>query len=180
MEFNLADLWEGVVDAAPDAEAMVCGERRLTFAAADERVNRLAHHLQAAGIGPGDHVALYLYNGTEYLEGMLAAFKIRAVPVNVNYRYVEDELRYLLADSDAKAVVYHREFTAKLDAARADLPLLRTFVVVEDDSGAAPLDGAVEYEDALAGASAARDFGPRSPTTSTSSTRVAPPACPRA
>ena len=70
MEFNLADLWEAVVDAAPDAEAMVCGERRLSFAQADERINRLAHHLQAAGIGPGDHVALYLYNSTEYLEGL--------------------------------------------------------------------------------------------------------------
>jgi len=108
MEFNLADLWERVVDAAPDAEAMVCGARRLSFAQADERINRLAHHLQAAGVGAGDHVALYLYNSTEYLEGMLAAFKIRAVPVNVNYRYVEDELRYLLTDADVKAVVFHR------------------------------------------------------------------------
>src|SRR3954452_18348488 len=129
MEFNLADLWEGVVDAAPDAEAMVCGDRRLTFAAADERVNRLPHHLQAAGIGPGDHVALYLYNGTEYLEGMLAAFKIRAVPVNVNYRYVEDELRYLLPAPDARAVVSPRDLAAKLAAVRGDLPLLQTFVV---------------------------------------------------
>ena len=86
MEFNLADLWERVVDAIPDHEAMVCGDRRLTYAEADERANRLAHHLAGLGIGPGDHVALYLYNGTEYLEGMLAAFKLRAVPINVNYR----------------------------------------------------------------------------------------------
>jgi acyl-CoA synthetase (AMP-forming)/AMP-acid ligase II len=163
MQFNLADLWEAVVDAGPDAEAMVCGERRLTFAEADERVNRLAHHLQAQGVGAGDHVALYLYNSTEYLEGMLAAFKIRAVPVNVNYRYVEDELRYLLTDADVKAVVFHREFTAKLDAVRADLPLLSTFVVVDDDTPVDVLDDAVEYEAALAGASAARDFAPRSP-----------------
>ena len=169
MEFNLADLWERVVDAAPDAEAMVCGHRRLTFAAADERVNRLAHHLQAAGIGPGDHVALYLYNGTEYLEGMLAAFKIRAVPVNVNYRYVEDELRYLLTDADVKAVVFHREFTGKLAAVRTELPLLHTFVMVDDTSlpaasaaGLPVIECAIEYEAALTAASPARDFAPRS------------------
>jgi len=163
MEFNLADLWEAVVDAAPDAEAMVCGERRLSFAQADDRINRLAHHLQAAGVGPGDHVALYLYNGTEYLEGMLAAFKIRAVPVNVNYRYVEDELRYLLTDADVKAVVFHREFTAKLDAVRADLPFLQTFVMVDDQTPVDELDGAVEYEAALANTSPTRTFAPRSP-----------------
>ena len=93
MELNLADLWERVVDTVPDHEAMVCGGRRLTFRAADERANRLAHGLAAQGVGPGDHVALYLYNGTEYLEGMLAAFKLRAVPIYDNYRYVEEELR---------------------------------------------------------------------------------------
>jgi len=164
MEFNLADLWERVVDAAPDAEAMVCGERRLTFAAADARANQLAHHLQAQGIGPGDHVALYLYNGTEYLEGMLAAFKLRAVPVNVNYRYVEDELRYLLTDADAKAVVFHREFAGKLAAVRDELPLLQAFVMVDDATPDAPaLDGTVDYEAALAVASPERDFAPRSP-----------------
>ncbi|MFI5048132.1 MAG: acyl-CoA synthetase [Acidimicrobiia bacterium] len=163
MEFNLADLWELVVDALPDHEAMVCGQRRLTYAQADERANRLAHHLAASGIGPGDHVALYLYNGTEYLEGMLAAFKLRAVPINVNYRYVEEELRYLLADADAKAIVFHREFTPTLAAASDELPLLTEFVVVDDMSGVSADDlGAVEYEAALASASPRRDFPPRS------------------
>ena len=66
------------------------------------------------GIGPGDHVAVYLYNSVEYLETMLAAFKLRAVPINVNYRYVEDELRYLFTDCDARAVVFHAEFAPKL------------------------------------------------------------------
>ena len=102
MEYNLADLWEKIVDAVPEREALVADERRLTFAQADERATRLAHALAARGVGAGDHVALYLYNGTEYLEAMFAAFKIRAVPVNVNYRYVEDELRYLL-DEDRKS-----------------------------------------------------------------------------
>jgi acyl-CoA synthetase (AMP-forming)/AMP-acid ligase II len=100
MEFNLADLWERVADTVPDHEALVCADRRLTFAEADTRATRLAHALAERGVGPGDHVACYLYNSIEYLEVMLAAFKLRAVPINVNYRYVEDELRYLLDDAD--------------------------------------------------------------------------------
>jgi len=163
MQYNLADLWEKVADTVPDHEALVCGDLRLTYAQADERITRLAHHLASRGIGPGDHVALYLYNGVEYLEAMLAAFKLRAVPINVNYRYVEEELRYLLADSDAKAVVFHREFAPKLAAVLPDLPLLGTFVAVDDDSGAdAEALGAVEYRAALAASSAERDFAPRS------------------
>jgi acyl-CoA synthetase (AMP-forming)/AMP-acid ligase II len=163
VEYNLADLWEKVVDTVPGNEALVCGDRRFTYADADARINRLAHHLASRGIGPGDHVALYLYNGVEYLEAMLAAFKLRAVPINVNYRYVEEELRYLLADADAKAVVFHREFAPKLATVVPELPLLRTFVAVDDDSGAdvGALD-AVEYEAALAASAPLRDFGPRS------------------
>ncbi len=168
MEYNLADLWEQVVDAVPDREALVCGERRLTFAATEARANRLAHALADAGVGPGDHIALYLRNGTEYLEGMLAAFKLRAVPVNVNYRYVEDELRYLLDNSDAKAVIFDREFATKLQHLRIDLPALRGYFAVGQSDGQtgaesalASLD-AIVYEDALAAASDARDFGPRS------------------
>ena len=138
MDFNLADLFEAVVDAVPDREALVCGERRLSFAAFDARANRLAHVLAEQGIGAGDHVALYLYNGSEYLEGMVAAFKLRAVPVNVNYRYVEEELRYLLDDSDARAVVFHQTFAPKLVAVRDQLPELNTFLAVGDDSGSDP------------------------------------------
>ena len=164
MQYNLADLWEKVVDTVPEHEALVCGKQRLTYAEADERATRLANHLAAQGVGAGDHVALYLYNGVEYMEGMLAAFKLRAVPINVNYRYVEEELRYLLEDSDAKAILFHREFAPKLDAVRNGLPLLDTFVFVEDDSDAALGSiPAVEYEQALADASPARDFGERSP-----------------
>src|SRR4029453_8605067 len=137
MQYNLADLWERVVDTVPDRESLVCGERRLTYAEADERANRLAHHLADQGIGAGDHVAPCLYNGTEYLEGMLAALKLRAAPVNVRYRYVEEDLRYLLDDADAKAIVFHREFAPKLEAVRDALPLLETFVAVEEGPGAA-------------------------------------------
>ena len=105
VEYNLADLWEKVADTVGDREAMVCGERRLTFAVAEERANRLAHALAARGVGPGDHVALYLYNGTEYIEGMLAAFNLSAVPINVNYRYRAGELEHLYDDADLVALV---------------------------------------------------------------------------
>jgi 3-oxocholest-4-en-26-oate---CoA ligase len=163
MEFNLADLWEAVVDAVPDREALVCGDRRLTYATADDRINRLAHALAERGVKPGDHVGLYLYNGTEYLEGMLAAYKVRAVPVNVNYRYVEAELRYLLDDSDATAVIFHREFAPKLTAIRDELSDLRVFLSVEDSSSAdLSALGAVDYETALAGSAPGRDFPARS------------------
>src|SRR4029077_10089770 len=119
------------VDTVPDREALVCADTRLTYAQTDDRIDRLAHHLLSLGIGPGDHVALYLQNGVEYLEGMLAAFKIRAVPVNVNYRYVEEELRYLFTDADAKAVLFHREFAPKLEAIRAEVPTLSLFLSVD-------------------------------------------------
>jgi len=163
MAFNVADLLERVADTVPDHLALVCAQRRLSYADLEARANRLAHVLSAHGVGAGDHVALYLYNSTEYLEGMLAAFKIRAVPINVNYRYVEDELRYLLDDADAVAVIFHREFAPKLAAIRPSLPLLRAFIAVDDDSPRTDaLLAAEDYERALAGASPARDFGPRS------------------
>jgi len=164
MEYNLADLWEKVVDTVPEREALICADRRLTYEETDQRSNQLAHALAARGVGPGDHVALYLYNGTEYLEAMFAAYKLRAVPVNVNYRYVEEELRYLLDNCDAKAIVFHREFAPKLTAIQGDLPQLRAYLAVDDDSGAdaAALD-AVDYEKALADESDVRDFEARSP-----------------
>ena len=164
MEYNLADLWERVVDTVPDHEALVCGDRRLTFAEEDERATRLANALAARGIGPGDHVACYLYNSIEYLEVMLAAFKLRAVPINVNYRYVEDELSYLLDDADVKAVVFHREFAPKLAAIRASLPELHTYLAVDDGTALDQLEelDALDYESTLAAGSPERSFGPRS------------------
>ena len=164
MEFNLADLWERVADAIPDREAMVRGDHRLTYAELEARANRLAHHLAANGIGPGDHVAVYLVNSIEYVETMLAAYKLRAVPINVNYRYVEDELQYLLDDSDARAIVFDREFAPRFAAVHANLPQLTVVLMVDDGTGTnvpVTLD-APEYEAALGTASAERDFGPRS------------------
>ncbi len=161
--YNIADLWELVADAVPDREAMVFGTRRFTFATVDERATRLAHALAARGVEAGDHIGLYLYNSTEYLEAMLAAFKLRAVPVNVNYRYVEGELRYLLDNAESKVVIAHRELTPRLAAVQPDLPELHATVWVDDESGAEiTLTNATEYEAALAAASPERDFAPRS------------------
>jgi len=161
VEFNLADLFERVADTVPDHPAVAYASRHLTFAELDERANRLAHALAARGIGAGDHVALYLYNSSEYLEAMLAAFKLRAVPINVNYRYVEDELVYLLDDAEAVAVVFHREFAPKLAAIRSRLPRLDVLLAVDDGSDGAA-EGADDYEAALQAASPERDFGARS------------------
>jgi 3-oxocholest-4-en-26-oate---CoA ligase len=165
--FNLCDLFELVADAVPEREAMVAGDRRLTYRQLERRANRLAHHLQATGVQAGEHVGLQLLNGTEYVEAMLAAFKIRAVPINVNYRYVDAELAYLFDDADLVSLVLHRQFCARVAAVEPGLPLLKRFVVVEDGTPVdappgAGLAAAPSYEDALAGASPERDFGPRS------------------
>ena len=110
MEFNIADLFESLVDTIGERTALVSGDRRLSYAELDARANRLASFLRSRGVGPGSHVGLHLFNGTEFVEGMLAAFKLRAVPININYRYVEDELRYLCENADLVALISQREF----------------------------------------------------------------------
>ena len=161
--FNIADLFELVADRVPERTALVCGDQRDTYAELDARANRLAHYLTSRGIGAGDHVGLYLYNCNEYLEGMLACFKIRAVPININYRYVEEELVYIFDNADLVAAIHHREFSPHIEAVREQIPRLHTLIHVDDDSGADPtaIDSA-EYEAALAEQSGARDFGERS------------------
>ncbi|SNR28918.1 acyl-CoA synthetase [Actinomadura mexicana] len=159
MEFNHADLFEGVADAIGDRLALVCGDRRLTYAELDEHANRLAHHLADAGVEPGQHVAVQLYNGVEYAAALLAALKIRAVPINVNYRYVESELLYVYRDSDSVALLYDVEFEDRVAATVPEAPELRHLVAV---GGEPSIPGAVAYDEALRGASGARDFPARS------------------
>ena len=161
MEFNLADLFEAAVDAYPEREYLVAEGKRRTYAEMEARANRLAHYLASQGIGPGDHVGIYAYNSVEWVEAAWAVFKIRAIWININYRYVKDELRYLLTNADLKGLVYQREFSPLVTALLPELPDLRHVIVIEDGSDAEPAPGAVSYEDALAGQSAARDFGPR-------------------
>ena len=166
MRFQLADLLESVADAIPAREAIVYGDRRLTFRQFDNRATQLAHYLRQQGIGPGDRVGLYLYNCNEYLEGALAAFKLGASPVNINFRYVEEELRYLCDDADLKAMIFHRQFAPRVAVVIDKLPLLKTLIVVEDATatvGAQPVaPSPVEYEAAISNQPTARDFPERS------------------
>ncbi|MFD8735251.1 acyl-CoA synthetase [Streptomyces sp. NPDC059618] len=169
MEYNLADLFESVVDVVPDREALVYidhpgtgAERRLTYAELDAAANRVAHHLIDSGIRPGEHLGLHLYNGVEYLQTVLACLKARIVPVNVNYRYVEDELAYLYQDADLVALVFDTEFGERVASARPRAPRLRHLVRVGAGApGADPVD-AVDFGEAEAAGSPLRGFAPRS------------------
>ena len=168
MEPTVAAVHEAIAATRPGDECLVFRDRRLTWAEVSERTRRFANFLLARGLGchteraelanhdsGQDHLAVYLHNGNEYLEAMLGAFKARVAPFNVNYRYVADELRYLLDDAGAAAVVVHSRFAPTLADVLPTLPALRVVVQVADDSGNDLLPGAVWYEDALAGASAA-------------------------
>ena len=171
MEYNLADLFESIVDTVPDREALVYvdhpgtgAERRLTYAELDRAANRLAHHLSDHGVGPGHHVGLHLYNGVEYLQAVYACLKIRAVPVNVNYRYVEEELVYLYRDADLVALVFDAEFTERVAAALPHADRLRHLVRVGTPPADAPEPhiAPVALADAEAAGSPGRGFGARS------------------
>ncbi len=169
MEYNIADLFESVVDVVPDREALVYidhpgtgAERRLTYAELDAAANRIAHHLIDTGIRPGEHLGLHLYNGVEYLQTVLGCLKARVVPVNVNYRYVEEELVYLYRDADLVALVFDTEFTERVAAALPRVERLRHLVRVgTPQSGAADLP-AVAFADAEATGSPGRGFPARS------------------
>ena len=157
--YNFADLWEAIWPRAAERTAVVCGPQSRTYGELAQRVNRLAHHLRDAGIGPGDAVGLFLRNDAAYLEAMLAAFSLRAVPVNINHRYTGEELGYLLEDSGTVALLTHETLTGAVASVPGGVEGMRTILVVDDPapetvSGAvAELPGAVRYEDALAAAS---------------------------
>ena len=161
--FNIADMFEMVADKVPSRDALVCGDQRASFADLETRSNRLAHYLSERGVKAGDHVGLYLYNCNEYLEGMMACFKIRAVPINVNYRYVQEELLYIFDNADMVACIHNREFIPHIAEIRASAPDLHTYIYVNDDSDFDPaaIDTA-EFESVMAGQSEERDFGERS------------------
>ncbi|SUA75359.1 Long-chain-fatty-acid--CoA ligase FadD19 [Nocardia otitidiscaviarum] len=164
MACNFADLYEHSVDAMPDRVAVIQGDRRRTFDELEQRANRLAHHLAAAGAGPGTHIGFLMHNSVETLETLIACFKIRAVPININYRYRADELRYVFDNADLEMVVHHRCYAPLVEEVRPQVPSLRHALVVEDDQGGAgAASNSVPYEQALENGSPARDFGPRSP-----------------
>jgi len=148
MEMHFATVWEAIADTIGDAVAVRNGDSARTWSAYDDRAARLASAFSAAGIGADAKIGLYLYNGNEYLESQFAGFKVRGVPVNVNYRYLDEELRYLLDNADAEAIVFHSSLGDRVDRVRDRLPKLK--LLVEVDDGGAHLDGAERYEDLMA------------------------------
>ena len=147
--WNFAELWERIADRFPDAAAQVQGDRRITWSEFDRRADGLARHLLDGGAEQQDKVALYLYNAPEYMEGAYGAFKAGLVPVNTNYRYLDDELAYLWDNADAIAVIFHGCFAESVDAVRGRLPKVRHWLWVDDGSGPCP-EWAQRYEDAAA------------------------------
>ncbi|MDG2048343.1 MAG: acyl-CoA synthetase [Halioglobus sp.] len=161
--YNLADVFELAVDRYAEREYLVADEKRCTFREMEERANRLAHHLHAQGVRPGDHVGIYAYNCMEWVETLWAVFKIRAVWININFRYVEDELAYIFNNADLKALVVAREFIPRVVNVISSLPELRHTVVIDDRSNAS-INGIqyIDYESAMAASSTKRDFPQRS------------------
>jgi len=169
MSFALADLNEALGDAIPEREAIITSTRRLTWRDFQLRTRRLANLLIGRGLGcrrerdalapwesGQDHLALYLYNGTEYLEGMIGSYKARVVPFNVNYRYVDEELAYLLNDARTRAIIYHGSFAPRMARVLPRVPDVALLLQVDDGSGEPLLPGALDYEQALADSSDAR------------------------
>jgi acyl-CoA synthetase (AMP-forming)/AMP-acid ligase II len=153
MELNLADLFECVADHVPDHVAVACGPERLTYRELDDAATQVAHGLRHLGVGTGDHVGLMLRDGVEHLEAMLGAYKLRAVPVNVSFRYVHDEIAHLCRDASLVALIHPvsaSEHVAGLDGVR--------MIAVDDTRGATTDD----FATLRAAGSTARDFGPRS------------------
>ncbi|CBH50351.1 acyl-CoA synthetase [Prescottella equi] len=169
MTLNLADLTEAVIDAVPDKVALVCGSESRTFAEFDAAANRIAHHLAEQGVGPGDHVGLHARNSLEFVESLLGCLKIRAVPVNVNFRYVDAELTYLYNDAKLATVIADGEFSDVIADVLPKCPELRHIVLIGEPAGSALADAAaaadvsvVDYHKASAAQSADRDFPERS------------------
>jgi fatty-acyl-CoA synthase len=149
MEMHLATIWESIADSLGDAAAVTHGNVTRKWAEYDERAARLAAAYEAAGLGPDSKVALYLYNSNEYLEAQYAALKLRGVPINVNYRYLDEELRYLLDNSDSEALVFHSSLGDRVARVVDHLPLLKLLIEVADgDEDTVP--GALPFEKVVA------------------------------
>ncbi len=159
LQWNLADVWETIARVAPDRPAQICGDRRYSWGEFDARAGALAADMHRAGLSHQGKVAAYLHNSPEYLEAYFAAFKVAAVPVNVNYRYGAGELTYLLDNADAEVVVFHARFAPVLDQIRDRLPQVRRWYVVAD--GSPEPDWAVPYEQVIAAPAGSTDSWPQ-------------------
>ncbi len=163
MALNIADLAEHAIDAVPDRVALICGDEQITYAELEEKANRLAHYLIDQGVKKDDKVGLYCRNRIEIVIAMLGIIKAGAILVNVNFRYVEGELRYLFENSDMVALVHERQYADRVANVLPDTPNVKTVLVVEDGSDADyKRYGGVEFYEAIAHGSPERDFGERS------------------
>lgn len=147
MELQFATIWEAIADAIPQQTAIVYANRRIAWADYEIRAAQLANALSVRGVGRESKVALLLYNGPEYIEAQFASFKLRAIPVNVNYRYLARELIYVLDNSDSEAVVYHATLGDRVARIRDYLPGVKVWIEVDD--GGNHVDRSVAYEDLL-------------------------------
>ena len=181
MALNIADLAEHAIDAVPDRVALICGDEQITYAQLEEKANRLAHYLIDQGVKKDDKVGLYCRNRIEIVIAMLGIVKAGAILVNVNYRYVEGELKYLFENSDMVALVHERRYADRVANVLPETPNVKTVLVVEDGSdddisataGWSSTPRSRRVHRSVISASAA-------PTTSICSTPAAPPASPRA
>lgn len=163
MALNIADLAEHAIDAVPDRVAFICGDEKITFAELEDKANRFAHYLLDHGVKKDDKVGLYCRNRIEIVIAMLGTIKAGAILVNVNFRYVEGELRYLFENSDMVALVHERQYSDRVANVLPDTPDVKTILVVEDGSdNDFGRYGGVEFYSALEEASPERDFGERS------------------
>ena len=160
MDVSFGTVWEAIAASIPDAVAISEPGRDYTYGEFEDRSARLAAALADAGVGPGDKVGCYLYNGAAYLEAVFAAFKIGAVPVNANYRYTQGELSALLADADATALIFSGELSANVTHAARTVPGLRLLVRVGDAPAGESVPDAPELAGLLA-ATAPRSARPR-------------------
>ncbi len=147
-EFHFATVWEALADRFADQTVLRHGDKSRSWRDYDERAARIATALDKAGLKPDSKFGLYLYNSPEYLEAQFGGFKMRGVPVNVNYRYTEDELVYLLDNSDSEALFFHAGFADRVAAIKDKLPNIKLFIEVDDDSGQ-HFDDAVKFEDLI-------------------------------
>jgi acyl-CoA synthetase (AMP-forming)/AMP-acid ligase II len=164
MEFNVADLLERVAANIPECEAVICGKQRATYQHFDQQSRQFGRYLLSVGLTKGGHVAIYAYNSIEWIVAMLGCYKIGAVPININYRYVEDELLYIFKDADIKAVVYDTELSDKINAVSSQLPQLKHFIFLDNQNAVAAcsdVNGSVSFSAACA-CTANVSFPPRS------------------
>ena len=163
MALNIADLAEHAIDAVPDRVALISGDETLTYAELEEKANRLAHYLIDQGVKKDDKVGLYCRNRIEIVIAMLGIVKAGAILVNVNFRYVEGELKYLFDNSDMVALVHERRYSDRVANVLPETPNVKTILVVEDGTDEDfQRYGGVEFYSALEQGSPERDFGPRS------------------